>query len=175
MTKLKACSFTGHRPSYFCFGYNESDEKCIQLKYILKKAILFLVTKKNIKVFNTGMAIGFDMWAAEMVIEVKKEFPDVKLMAYLPTDEPNNKWPKETINRYNYILSQCDEVFILNSQNTQSVKKSMLYRNRALVDNCCCIITCYDGKSSGTGYTINYAKQKNIPILNIFKDEYSKK
>ena len=34
---MKTCIFTGHRPQNLPFGFNELDERCIQLKKELKK------------------------------------------------------------------------------------------------------------------------------------------
>lgn len=34
---IKICTFTGHRPQYFKFGFNENHEDCIKIKNLLKR------------------------------------------------------------------------------------------------------------------------------------------
>lgn len=168
-----ACSFTGHRPIAFFFGYDEKNEMFLSLKKDLLAAIEYMIVKKDCTVFNTGMALGFDIWAAEAVLALKdSKYPNIVLNAYIPTKQPNSNWPKDTKTRYNYILSRCNKVICF--ADDESYKREyIMRRNRALVDNCNYLIACYNGKSSGTGYTFNYAKNKNIPILNIWKDKYN--
>ncbi len=43
-------------------------------------------------------------------------------------------------------------------------KIAPLVRNKQIVDECDCLLAFWDGKSRGTSYTINYAKEKNKPI-----------
>ncbi len=93
MGKIKeytAC-FTGHRPAGLPWGYNEKDEICLRFKKelicILRNAILFGVNR-----FLTGMAEGFDMIAAEIIIELKKEFKNIKLIAIIPCQNQEKMW-----------------------------------------------------------------------------------
>ena len=39
-----------------------------------------------------------------------------------------------------------------------------LVRNKLIVEECDCLIAFWDGKSRGTKYTLDYAKEKNKPI-----------
>lgn len=42
-------------------------------------------------------------------------------------------------------------------------KSAPLIRNRLIVDNADLVIAFWDGESSGTSYTIDYAKRRHIP------------
>ena len=68
----KVCCFSGHRPSKLPWGYNENDLKCVSIK---KK--LYIEIEKTINegynIFLCGMALGFDMICAEIVLELKKK------------------------------------------------------------------------------------------------------
>ena len=66
-----ACAFTGHRPQRFKFKYNENDPGCIALKKALRNEIEALADQ-GVNYFISGMALGVDMWAAEIVLELKK-------------------------------------------------------------------------------------------------------
>jgi uncharacterized phage-like protein YoqJ len=65
-----ACVFTGHRPTRFSFGYDEKNEKCIRLKLVMAQQIRALI-KSGVSTFYTGMALGVDQWAAEIVLDLK--------------------------------------------------------------------------------------------------------
>ena len=40
---MKTCAFTGHRPQNLPFGFNEEDERCIDLKKTLREQIINLI------------------------------------------------------------------------------------------------------------------------------------
>ena len=77
-----ACA-TGHRPDKFDFGYNETDIRCINLKKCLKRELIKLI-EHDYTHFISGMALGFDMWFAEEVLELKKTYPNIILEAAIP-------------------------------------------------------------------------------------------
>ena len=43
-------------------------------------------------------------------------------------------------------------------------KGAPLVRNKLIVDNCDCVLAFWDGKSRGSKFTLDYAKEKNKPI-----------
>ena len=65
---MKSCAFTGHRPQNLPFGFREDDERCTTLKKILKEQIVSLITDESVTHFISGMALGVDMNAAEIVL-----------------------------------------------------------------------------------------------------------
>lgn len=69
--KVKKCAFTGHRPQSLPFGFNETDERCIALKQTLRAEIIKLIEDEGVTHFISGMAIGVDMYAAEIVLGLK--------------------------------------------------------------------------------------------------------
>ena len=40
-----------------------------------------------------------------------------------------------------------------------------LERNKLIVDECDCVLAFWDGTSRGTKFTLDYAKEKNKPII----------
>ena len=55
--KMKTCAFTGHRPQNLPFGFNEEDERCIDLKKALREQIINLIENEGVTHFISGMAI----------------------------------------------------------------------------------------------------------------------
>lgn len=68
------CAFTGHRPQNLPFRFNETDERCLRLKAELRKLIVQMIEQKNVTHFISGMALGIDTYAAEIVLDLKSQF-----------------------------------------------------------------------------------------------------
>lgn len=155
------CCFTGHRPQKLPWGFNEDDEHCIEMKRKIKQAIINSIKNGYIN-FITGMALGFDMICAEIVLELKKSYPHIKLIAALPCKDQYKVWKTEQIERYKEILSHCDCVRCLYNK---YIDNCMLERNDFMLNNSSLVIALYDGKGGGTGYTVRNAKQKGLEII----------
>ena len=74
---MKTCAFTGHRPKGL--GYPESDGRCAALKEKLRTLIIRMMEEEGVTHFISGMAQGVDMYAAEIVLELKKQYPQITL------------------------------------------------------------------------------------------------
>jgi uncharacterized phage-like protein YoqJ len=82
------CCFTGHRPEKLSISERE-------VKTALQKEIRLAIAD-GINVFITGMAPGVDIWAAEIVLELrKKEELSLKLIAASPHPGFENRWSIE--------------------------------------------------------------------------------
>ena len=97
----KKCVFTGHRQ----LGEDFSVRK-------LKKQIRLLM-EEGVDIFFNGMALGFDLCAAECVLQLKKNFPSVKLVACVPCYGQEKYFPQQDQKRYVHILKKADEIVTL--------------------------------------------------------------
>ena len=68
----------------------------------LKNEIIKLV-EKNYRYFGAGGALGFDTLAAQTVLELKTEYPDVKLILVLPCLSQTRGWSALDIEIYEEI------------------------------------------------------------------------
>ena len=71
MNDTKTCCVTGHRPQKLSFGFHEEDERCIRLKELLRLHILDRLEQHGVTHFISGMALGVDLYAAEIVLAEK--------------------------------------------------------------------------------------------------------
>ena len=115
---MKSCAFTGHRPQNLPFGFREDDERCTALKETLKKQIISLITDENVTHFISGMALGVDMYAAEIVLELKKTYPGITLESAIPCETQAAKWNAAMRERYYGIAAQCDKETLLQTHYT---------------------------------------------------------
>ena len=156
------CSFTGHRPGKLPWGNDEKDPRALELKEKLKDYIRLLAERKGVKRFISGMAPGTDMYAAEAVIELKKELEGISLECAVPDgDFTGALSPSEKI-RYCRIISGCDSVLFVCDP---PAPDSDLVRDRYLADSAKYIIAVYSGEQGGTAYTVNYAKGRGCSMI----------
>lgn len=127
--------------------------------------IVMRLINNGYKYFLCGGALGFDTFAAMYIGSLKMRGFDVKLVLVLPCRDQAAKWSAYDRQVYNGILDRADEViYTAESYYTGCMQK----RNRALVDAssvCICFLSEY--RPSGTRQTVEYAKSKGIPVVNI--------
>ncbi|MCK9479265.1 MAG: DUF1273 domain-containing protein [Firmicutes bacterium] len=160
--KIKTCCFTGHRPQNFRFKFDETHSDCIRIKHILKKCINRLITEYGVTHFISGMALGVDIWAAEIVLSLKEDFPYITLESALPCETQAVKWNQDSRERYYYILAKCDKESLLQKQYTPTCMQD---RNKYMVDNSNYVIAVWNGSGSGTGSTVKYALSEGKTVI----------
>ena len=151
------CCFTGHRPEKLSLPESE-------VKAELEKEIRLAIAD-GINVFIVGMAPGVDIWAAEVILELreKEELP-LKLIAASPHPGFENRWSLDWQKRYAVIMSKADfikEVCAHYSRGCYQI------RNEWMVDHSARVIAVWNGSPSGTKNTVMYAKRKGVPVINI--------
>ena len=136
-----------------------------------KERLISIVTQlyaEGYRIFMSGMAEGFDLLAAEVVLSLKEELSEIKLFCIIPFEGHISKVGNANRARYNTICASADEVITLASEYH---KKAYYDRNDYLVGNADALICYYSGKRrSGTGYTITAALKKRIRTINIYAD-----
>lgn len=113
----------------------------MMLKFRLKREIIHAIKRDGVRHFLTGMALGVDTWAAEIVLSLRKQFP-VTLEAVLPCEGQDAKWPLESQKRYQAIITQCDKVTLIQTRYTPDCFDR---RNRYMVDHSDLIIEVWNG------------------------------
>ena len=157
------CCFTGYRPSKFPFGLNKYDKDYINFENNLYREI-FSSYSCGVRTFISGMAMGFDIIAAETVLSLKKAKKNVRLVCAIPFRNQAKDFPSDWQQRYTDILNVADEViYICEEYNRGCYFK----RNKYMVDNSDVVITWFDGRTGGTANTIEYALRLGRRVINI--------
>ncbi len=165
--KEQTICLTGHRPKSLPWGYDESKKSCLRFKEEVRRVFVEAI-EFGITTFLTGMAEGFDMIGAEILIELRKKH-NIKVVAVVPCTMQELKWKPYQQKRYKNILKKCDEVITLSDHFTPTC---MNERNKYMVDHSSICIACWNGKSSGTKNTIRFAKQNGNKIKILNPDNY---
>jgi uncharacterized phage-like protein YoqJ len=145
------CTFSGHRKLYDDFDVGQLKEKIEQL--ILN----------GTKVFYDGMAEGFDLKAAECVLQLKESYPYIQLVACLPYEKKMNPSTEEG-KLYHQVLNACDKKIVISKRFYEGC---LLERDRYMVDNSDAILYYLRKREGGTYYTVNYAIKRGIQLFEL--------
>ncbi len=161
------CCFTGYRPAKMPFKEGDSVYTVFENTLIEK---LIALSNENCNTFYTGMAMGFDIIAAESVLLIKNAYPNrnIKLVCVIPFQNQAGGFDKTWRERYNRILNACDEKILLNEEYFRGCYQ---VRNKYMVDNCDFVLTWYDGQRGGTRNTVEYALKSGRQVININNQE----
>lgn len=157
LKKEQSVTFTGHR--FIPYG------KLSMLRVALKSIILELYAK-GYNNYYCGMAIGFDLLSAEVVLSLKTECEGLRLIAVVPYRNQDERFSFADKKRYHSILSRADETILLRENYHQGC---LLRRNDYMLAHSSQVIAYFDGENKGgTFYTCRNAQAKDLPVINLF-------
>jgi len=154
------CAFTGYRPQKMPFGFDEADPRCIDFKARLRSMIEEAIGQRYAH-FISGGAMGMDIFAAEIVLELKEKYPWIILEMVSPFDGQADKWTDDYKARHARLFREAD---IITATGHEYTKGCMFRRNRYLVNNADMLIAAFDGQSGGTAMTVDYALKNGIKV-----------
>ena len=153
----KAAAFTGHRFIRY------SDRQ--RLETNLERAITACY-QSGIRHFLCGMALGFDMLAAETLLAMKADHADIRLTAVIPFRGQPCKFNSADKGRYQSILGKADNVVCLSETYFDGC---FLRRNDYMLNHASHIIAYYNGEpKGGTFYTCRRAERMGLDITNLY-------
>lgn len=154
-------AFTGYRPEKMPFTERDNDPDFVKFKEKLTETVGKLVMT-GYDTFLSGMATGFDTWAAEAVLSCRRRYPEVSLVGVIPFPEQAADWSGEDRYRREMILRGCTSSVIISPAYARGC---YFTRNRYLVDHADLLLCAYDGQKGGTAYTVDYAKKRGLPLI----------
>lgn len=151
--RMHRVCFTGHRP-----------EKLTRHEEVIKKDLekeIRQAVADGLNVFITGMARGVDIWAAQIVLQLRGEGYGIRLICACPYDGFETGWSQEWQRQYKEILSAADLVKYVSVGYSRSCFQ---IRNEWMVNHSARVIAVFNGEKSGTKNTIDYALRQNVPV-----------
>jgi uncharacterized phage-like protein YoqJ len=116
--------------------------------------------------FYCGMAMGFDLLAAEAAISLKSKLKELKLIAVIPHPDQTRFWDEKDKELYNKVLKKANRRILLSDSYSRD---SLLKRNDYLLVNSSLLIAFYNGnKRGGTYYTYRRALRKGMDVINLY-------
>lgn len=144
-------AFTGHR--------TYRDEAREALSRTLEE-----LYARGFRTFLSGMAAGFDLAAAEAVLELRERHPEVRLVAAVPFPEQAARFPAARRRIYEEVLARADGVELLAPAYHPGCYAR---RNDFLVDHAAVVVAWYDGSPGGTHYTLERARRRGREIIDL--------
>lgn len=152
LTLPTTVAFTGHR------SYDGSAAD------VLKNTVETLY-ERGMRTFLCGMAVGFDLAAAEAVIAGRELHRDIRLVAVVPFGEQAMRFNDTDRERFQTILRAADDTLLLSAEYHAGV---YAFRNNYLVDHAAVVVAWFDGTSGGTGYTVQRALSRGREVINLY-------
>ena len=150
---FEICCFTGHRQ----IPKVEYPAVRARLTYAIRD-----LYEKGYRRFVAGGAIGFDTLAAEIVLALRRHYPDVSLILMLPCADQDARWSSEDKAIYQKQKSEADEVILLAERYFDGC---MQKRNAAMVDASSACIAYLTHARSGAGQTVRMAERAGLQII----------
>ena len=153
--RMQTCCFTGHRQ----IPPQERENIAEKLE-----SVIVSLYQRGVRYYGAGGALGFDTVAAQTVIHLRESCPGTKLILVLPCLTQTRGWGAGDAAEYERIKVLADKIVYTTQQYTPGCWHK---RNRHLVDHsgvCVCYLT---KESGGTAYTVRYAKEQGLEIINI--------
>lgn len=155
--KQTAC-FTGHRDLPALLADDIAQRT--------RQAVVRLA-EKGYRFFGAGGARGFDALAAETVLSLRDQYPQIRLILVLPFPEQyrhETGWTRAEIEQCHRLQEQAAKVRIL----SEGYSSGVYYRrNKHLVNWSSACIAYMVRQNTGTSYTVNYARSKGLEIINV--------
>lgn len=162
--KTKTVCFTGYRTSKI-LSTSKNTDAISSIKTRIEEAVYKLLEEGYVS-FATGMADGFDLLAAEVMLKIKETHKNIQLIAVIPFKGQQYRYSDSNKQLYETILSNSDLV-IYTSEYYHD--RAFLDRNDFLLANSRAMICYYNGLRGGTMYTYNRALAQNHRIINTYQ------
>lgn len=155
------CCFSGYRIEKMPFRADDT-QAVAALNASLEQAIIEAASK-GYRRFLSGMSTGFDLWAAEAVLRLQKQF-NLQLLCAVPFDGQAAYFPAEWKQSFNHCLLAAARVFSLAPRYYAGCFAA---RNRFMVDASSLLICYFDGQAGGTAQTVHMAQKRGLEIINL--------
>ena len=154
VTKEKTVAFSGHRTNRIAKFTANREKLFREVAFDTFAAIESYCIKK-----------GFDLIAAEEVLNLKKRYPHIRLKCVVPFKGQAERYTQADKRRYDTILAQADEVVTLQDGYTEGC---FLRRNDYLLENSAFLMVYYDAVAiGGTFYTLKRAVEQKKKFANV--------
>lgn len=153
--RAQTCCFTGHRQ--LPAGEEEAIWRWVQEH-------LILLLEQEVRYFGVGGALGFHTLVAEKLLELRGQYPQIRVILVLPFRGHQSRWTAAQQTRAARIESRVDKVVYCCDAPS---REAFLARDRHLVDGSAYCIGYCTRTTGGTAYTLRYAEKQGLRIWNL--------
>lgn len=170
---MKVLYITGYKA--FELGIFKNDHEAVKyIKKAIRQRLLPLVEEGLEWVIISGQ-LGTELWAAEVVFEMKKEYPVLRLGMLTPFLKQEESWNEKNQDYYRSIVAKADfieSIFNKPYEGPQQLK----IKNRYMVQKSDAMLIIYDSEKEGSAKfpyfeAIKKAESQIYPIYQIGFDD----
>ena len=164
MKTIVASGYQGHE-----LGIFDQKHKGI---YFIKKAIeqrLRLLIEEGLEWVIISGQLGVELWSAEVVLQLKREFPQLQLAVLTPFLQQEERWQEATKTYYQEIIQQADFQDSI-TRRPYDNPAQLKQKNEFLISKADGLLLLYDEEKPGSPtYYLEIAQKKQLkedfPIL----------
>lgn len=162
-----ACCFAGPQPKSLTFGGDEESPACMRLKQLLKEQVVHMIEAYGVTHFISSAYLGVGQYAAEIVLDLKKEYPGITLECVISSEKQAEYWSVAQRERYFTIVGQCDTETLLQHHYTKDCKRK---RIEYMVNQSDYILAVWNGRRGDTRSFLSLARSQGQPVIVINPD-----
>ena len=164
----KVAAFTGHRKQRLMQENKDYRNFSGQIRGKVITMIKNLY-EEGFREFYSGMAEGFDMIAAEAVLQLKEQYEDMTLAAAIPFRAQAEWFDPQDQLLYRELLKKADRVVMLSEK---YYRGCYLRRDTYMVSRASMVIAYWDNVcNGGTYHTVKKAVETGREVINLFTGE----
>ena len=167
MSQFYSCAITSQRPTRFKFKYQEYMTSCKRLKKRLHDVFTELY-RRGVRRFYVGGALGVDLWAGEILLEMRRQ--ELEIVLVYPFPGHDERWDPKSQERLRHLKENCDQ-FVMGSK----IVGAQGYRERTayMVEHADCLVAVCDDETagpSGVEAVLRMSEARKLPVVLIHPD-----
>ncbi|MHC8516162.1 SLOG family protein [Sporosarcina sp. ITBMC105] len=154
--------------------FNDKHEGIAIIKKALESRMIPLLESGLEWVIISGQP-GVETWAAETVIDLQDDFPELQLAVITPFEEQEKNWNDAKKQAYEFILAHADYTVSL-TKRPYEAPWQFIERDKFLLRNSDAILIVYDEENDGSPkfmkkMAVSYAEKSDYEVLTIAADD----
>jgi len=155
--------------------FNEKHEQLPYLKQAISQKMVQLIEEFDIKWIITSGQPGVELWAAEAAIDLKTDFPELKVATLAPFHNQNERFQEAVKTLYDYVWTHSDYHDYITKRPYENPAQLRL-KNKFIVDKSDASLVLYDSEMEGTpkfflDFALKKDQQKTYPIFYLTPDD----
>ena len=116
---------------------------------------VYLIEAMGVTHFISGVDLGVGQFVAEIVIDLKRDYPEVTLECVIPCEDQAANWTIVQRDRYFSIVERCDKETLLQRHYSKDcIRKKKEY----MVKQSNYVLVVWNGKPGSTGKLLSIAR-----------------
>lgn len=156
---MKTVVITGHKKQEIGL-WNEKHPAFPYLKLAYQQKMIRAMEEDGVEWFLNSGAQGLELYSASWAIELRKDYPQLKLAMLLPFYDQEKQWKEDAQELYQQVLAKSDYVDYI-SKRAYAEPWQLAQKNRFLIERSEGLITFFNGvERTHPWYYIEEAKKK---------------